>query len=521
MRRTPAFRGRVLPVLEVLLAGLILLWAHVRLDIPPGRIPDYGYPDALFYTMGAENLAEGKGYQVFVNGHALPPKFPPGTSLLLAPWYLFSGKGGASGIGAVQVLAFLLGISVWFAARRRAGPLGGLAALLALESGLCFAAFRNQPVSEVPAALFLFWAFVASTGKAPPGKALLAAGLLAGFGAWIRYPLLVLLPAPLAALEGWKREGRRRAILFAAGAALPLLLLAAWQAWTFHSPFRTGYSLWLPRYHEGARPLFSAAYAFHAPAEGLPGLPNLLYYPLLLAGKGALLLPWPQALAVLSGILLFAAGAARGKRSHLEEAARFTLFSALAFLALYGFYFYQEARLLAPLAPVLALFGAQAAKDLGHRIQVLVPLRGGLLLRAPLLLLLAGNAFFFLALTSAVPTGSIRFDGRTRHAKELEKKVPPGAVLVTGRDILFLSHALPGRLILPRSTRQPWVEALLYRDWKKYLRPGGGFREFRAWEKEGALRPLPGKIVKRFTAPPAPMILPLLEKEGKKVVNDG
>ncbi len=440
MRRAPAVRGRILPALAAVLAGAILLWAHLKLDIPAGRIPDYGRPDALFYSIGAENLARGEGYKVFINGRDLPPKFPPGTSLLLAPWYLLTGKGRASGTGAVQLLAFLLGLGVFLAALRRSGPLGGLAALLALEAGLCLAAFRNQIVSEVPAALLLLGVFLLSTGERPGRARILLAGLLAGFGAWIRYPLAVLLPAPLLALEPWKKKGLSRALLFSAGAALPLLLLLGWQAGAFGSPFRTGYSLWLPGYHQGGRPLFSGTYAFHAPAEGLPGEANLPYYLSLLAGRQSLLLPRPQSLAVLAGILLFLWGIFKKKPAPLGKPALFVLFSVPAFLVLYGFYFYQEARLLAPLAPILALFGARGARALGGALSSGRGRTGKLLQLLPLLILISGNAWFFLRLTSSVPTGAIRFDQETRHAALLRDKVPPGAALVTGRDILFLSH---------------------------------------------------------------------------------
>ncbi len=520
MKGAPSFRGRFLPALAAVLAGAALLWAHLRLDIPADRIPDYGRPDALFYSMGAENLARGRGYRVFVNGRALPPKFPPGTSLILAPWYLLAGGDRASGTGAVQFLAFLLGLGVFLGASRRAGPLGGLAALLALEAGLCLAAFRNQMVSEVPASLLLLGVYLLATGERPGRGRVLLAGLLAGFGVWVRYPLAVLLPAPLLALEPWKKKGLSRALLFSAGAALPLLLLLAWQARTFGSPFRTGYSLWLPGYHQGGRPLFSAAYAFGAPAEGLPGEPNLLYYPSLLAGRQSLLLPWPQALAVAAGVLLFLGRAWKKGKSLPWKPALFTLFSVFAFLALYGFYFYQEARLLAPLAPVLALFGVRGARAAGEILPVPRIRAGRLLPALPLLVLLAGNGWFFLRLTASVPAGAVRFDRETRHAEDLKKRVPPGAALVTSRDILFLSHELPGRLLVPRSARQEWAEALLFLDWKRSIRPGGTFREFRAWEKEAARRPLPPRLAKEFTAPPAPMILPLLKREGRTIVFD-
>ena len=155
MKGAPVNRGRILPALELAFVGLVLLWTHFRLDLPAERIPDYGRPDALFYSIGGENLARGRGYRVIVNGRPIPPKFPPGTSMLLAPWYFLTGKGRASGISAIQLLAHILALATWFLARRRTGPLGGLAALLALEAGLCFAAFRNQAVSEVPASLIL------------------------------------------------------------------------------------------------------------------------------------------------------------------------------------------------------------------------------------------------------------------------------------------------------------------------------------------------------------------------------
>ncbi len=507
-------RGRILPALEAVLAGLVLLWAHIALDVPAGRIPDYGRPDALFYTLGSMNLARGRGYHVEVNGRLLPPKFPPGTSLLLSPWYLLSGGKRESGITAVQILAVLLGGGVWWLGRKRAGFLGGFAALLALEGSFCFAAYRNQPVSEIPSALVVLLLFGLSTGADPGKGRIFLAGFLSGLASWFRYPLAILLPAPLLALEPWKEGGRRKVLTFAAGALLPLALLPAWHWSAFGSPFRTGYSLWLPGYHQGGRPLFSAAYALHGPAQGKPGEPNLPYYLSLLAGREDLLLPWPQALGVLAAFLFLLFG---NPRRHLRKAALFAAFSLPAFLALFGLYYYQEARLLFPLAPLLAVLGAQGAAELGRRIaRGREGPAGRVLAFLPLLLLAPASGWFFGRLTAERPARWARLDLETRRARTLARLVPPGSILATGEDILLLSGELPGRLLLPLSAGQEWAGALLYRDWKRKIRPGGTYEEFLRWKKDLSERSLPGVPGKDFLAPPAGAVTTFLERAARR-----
>ncbi len=119
-----------------------------------------------------------------------------------------------------------------------------LVATAALGVGSIVLPYATLFFGHVLAAAFLFGAFAAVPARRPG-----LAGALAGLAVLTEFPTAV--PAVALAVYAAVVE-RRRAIRFAAGAALPLLLLVAYQAAAFGSPFSPGYAhVSDPRFSEG------------------------------------------------------------------------------------------------------------------------------------------------------------------------------------------------------------------------------------------------------------------------------
>jgi len=101
-------------------AVIILCAATSARWTPPGRAGDLRpRPDALEYETGARNLLAGNGYCLLVEGRRYPPRYPPGMSMLLAPFLLAWDGGPGSGIVPVLGMA-VAGVHMSLASRRNA-----------------------------------------------------------------------------------------------------------------------------------------------------------------------------------------------------------------------------------------------------------------------------------------------------------------------------------------------------------------------------------------------------------------
>ena len=195
-----------------------------------------------------------------------------------------------------------------------------------------------------------------------------AFGLLAGMR-----PASALLFAPAALVfagYGWRlaggRELRRRAALWACGAAVVPLLVAGllWRSqlrpWAW-----SGYGYWAPRWYAAAGTTFNLRYALRgnddfARGSGGRPIPNLRYYTEILLGWPGLSPDsylgryWP-ALGWLAALLL----AWRRRRHPAMAAAALAAAAVLAaHLVFYSLYFFPAARFLLPaLAPPLLAVG--------------------------------------------------------------------------------------------------------------------------------------------------------------------
>ena len=338
-----------------LLAAFIL----TRQPIPLSQQP---FPDASEYADSARNLAHGHGYTTTVldqPGHAEgynPPRYPPGYSLLLAPFALVGDYPGNVQTGEKVVTVALLLACEW-AAFELGGAWAALgAAVLVGLSPFTYQSSRLEMSDALAAALAVTLMPLLHRGG---GRAAFLAGFVAGFGVLVHLPGVIVLVALPLALRG---RDRLTALV---GAAPPVIGLAAYQWVALGAPWRTGYSYWLPhlqafslsaitsRTGPGDGPFVFpdllhgrlAAWACQPCRAGGPmqSLPSWLFYPLLLAGVF-----WVFTPPLLS--LLGAGVAALGRRTPV---GRLVVAVTAGHLIVLPPYFYQAARFMA--APMLML----------------------------------------------------------------------------------------------------------------------------------------------------------------------
>jgi hypothetical protein len=334
--------------------------------VPPRPLPQQPFSDALEAADGARQLVTGHGYVTFAHGaKPEPPRYPPGYSLLLAP---FAAAGefpanvqlGAKIYAAVYLL--LAAVAAW----TLAGPVAGALAAILIAVSPFVRIEAMLVMSDAIAAGLTLLVFALLTRPTP--KRVSWAAVLAGAVVAIRLPMVLNLVAMFVVLPN---ALRRRMVLCAAP---PLAGLALFNWWTFGSPLKTGYDYWL---HGTTQ--FSGAFALKAPmfgdgpwivADVLGGkllqavcpcplggpqaaMSNLAYYPSILVG-----LFWIFAPPLVSLVGLFYAW-----RHRRETVVRFGLLVIALNLAFFVFYFYQGARFMAAPATLLVVFAsAQAGK---------------------------------------------------------------------------------------------------------------------------------------------------------------
>lgn len=171
--------------------------------------------------------------------------YPPGFPALLAAGWLLGAPALVNPVllGLAVLGVFRLGATLF---GRGTGLLGAL--LLAVSP---FALLMSGGFMGHVAALSVFtWTlvFLARAASDEGARPLLLAGLLGGFGVVVRPQAAVffLAPAVLALLAVRRRAPARTAALLAAGAALPLGLLLAYNFALSGHPLRMAYLVWDP-----------------------------------------------------------------------------------------------------------------------------------------------------------------------------------------------------------------------------------------------------------------------------------
>jgi 4-amino-4-deoxy-L-arabinose transferase-like glycosyltransferase len=244
-----------------------------------------------------------------------PSRYSLGFPLLIAPVFFVLGPSYTNAI----VTVFLMNLGsialVYLIARRLVGLVGALVAagvvvLSPLDQSLGQRILSDEPASFIVMCAFALLLVLADhsgeTSNSQPPLSLRAllgyalVGGLLGFACWVRQIDLIYLPVPFAA-NLWTRtrtdlptgRGLARSIaaiscVFGSWAVIQIPILW-YNAKTFGSITKTGYSYWVPYWYSSPTTTFSLTYAFNE-AGSVPsanGIPTSRVTTYLLALLGA------------------------------------------------------------------------------------------------------------------------------------------------------------------------------------------------------------------------------------------
>lgn len=390
-------------IAEILLLLLIVLAAIALRYVNPYFLADLPIvPDSAQYATSGYNLAEGKGFCIFINDLKLPPQYPPGFPLMLAPFYRLTGLELHGAIYLILAFSLLSILLCYFLAREVFGRGAALLAALLLAVSPLYVGYSQVLISDMASNSFIIlglWLAWRAAGRERLSPLLwLFAGASCGFSASVHL-LSGVTVIPLAAAAVLASGGRFRRLLpvlflSAAGFIAGLSPFLLNNHISFGSVLSTGYDYW-SRWGAGERN-FALAYALRNTAVSEAGsrTGNIGYYLLHFLG-----LSWPTLFApYFPAVLLlsFFGGASclRGKKEAGRGDFVFTVMTAsltVVLMALLFFYSFQMSKFLLPIVPFVCILAARG-------ISVLLRLcRGGdirpRLLRIPVGLLLLVTAW--------------------------------------------------------------------------------------------------------------------------------
>jgi len=350
---------RAVALCAVLLLAALLRWT------PADRVADLRpWPDALEYEEAARSLYAGRGYLLWIGGDAYPPRYPPGTSLLIAATMPLAGTVSGAGIVAVLACALAAVAGTYVLAAMAGGTVSGLVAALLLALSPLHVQWSRAVMSDVPASAAVVWlaaGVLALLARRARPAAWLLLGVGCGLAGSIRYVVWVLLPAAcvtvvLHAPDRPAMHAKQLAALLS-GAALGVAPLLWLNAELFGSALRDGYGYWV------RDTMLAPGRMVAGGAEGSPG--NLRFYGGQLLGLGTLY-PWPAGALLVLGTVV----AARGP-TLARALATLAWLVAGALLVLLAGFLWQWDRLLLPVLPLaVALMALPCGSAASLRLRV-------------------------------------------------------------------------------------------------------------------------------------------------------
>ena len=357
------------------LAAVVIVTTSLLLFNHPYPLARQPFPDAHEYLNTAYRLAHGHGYTTTVRDNPRsgitqvvnPPRFPPGTSLVLAPFALLGHYPGNVEFGS-RVLVVGLVLATGWAAYTLAGWYAALVASLVASTSEFVLVNSHLVMSDALGALLAVLCLpLLRINKI---WAMYLVGFIAGYGFVVREAGLVIVVCALIVVSRWDR------LRVIAGAFLPVVGLLLYNWSTFGRPWKTGYDYWLGHFHEyalryafkhpwkpgGEIGLFaSPLHIFNLVAYGPKGayaiLPSAIFYPLILLGFSAVFGP---PLFSLLGLI------AAVKRWRWPE-ARFTLLLTVLTALVYMPNFTQDPRFMAGPCFVLIAWASAALVHIAPR----------------------------------------------------------------------------------------------------------------------------------------------------------
>lgn len=297
-------------------AAFVALAASMALFASVDRVPGWPGPDAPSYEQLAENLAGGDGYRVDIEGEPEGSRYPPGFPIVLAVLGLFAD---------VTIVAVLMGmalaVAVWWSAWKGGGPMAAAVAVVLVAAYMPRHEYAGAVMADTTGALLVVLALLALQYGRP-----VLAGLLAGFGVWVKLAHVVIV-------AGLPRRAMPAFVVMLIG------LVVTKVAWDW------GYG--------GDHAQWGLSHVFST--EGLVdrhhSLPNVLAYPLMLLGLH-------QSITVPGAAILAAWSVWR------RPERRFVLPFFVGLLAVYLPYFFQDDRFMFPAAALIAVYAGVGVADI-------------------------------------------------------------------------------------------------------------------------------------------------------------
>ncbi len=434
---SPKYAPRILLCLVLLTA---LVWLY---HAPSSAANLEPVPDATEYAVSAQRIALYGKFDIVINGHSYPPRYPVWFPLLLlSPIYYVAPAN--LGAGIFSVLACGL-VSIGFAYRlgkRLGGEAGGVLSALFLLSNLSFLMGSRQIMSDVPAmmcGLVALWLFVNRKEEARP-KELLLISTVCGLGFALRnlYAAL-LLPFLVMELRRSPRNLKKPLLML----LVPLLFFVAtalYNQQTFGNWRRTGYHYWC----------------------------SIPYDYLLLTFHPRFLLANLRSFASMEGLFLLGGGGVglwrllASKRQEVLPILVFAGLSALPITVIHLFYFAGGLRFHLLLLAILAVLGGGG-------------IGGALEARFPKLVRFEAWVILLVVAMLAMPL--LRQEealGRYANVTALSQALPTNAVLITNTDAVYLEPLLvhgTQREVLPLTRRAEYASKVIVRQKVPVLNP--------------------------------------------------
>lgn len=463
---------RILPILIVLAAA----WHFYA---PPARVAELEIiPDSVEYAVAAQRFAATGRYEIVVNGRSLPPRYPPGFSVVfLAPVYAIAPDNIGNGIVVVWLAGIACVLLAYLMANQLAGPWGGVLAAVALARHPQFAAYTQVIMTDIPAVAFALaaawvytrWPVITTPSLAPgasnrrphPGRDLLT-GLLIAAAASMR-PLMIVGLLPFL-IDRLRNADRRWRGLFLLGIPSAIVLAAneIYQSHAFGDWRRTGYQFWLSVPYDIPNLVFSRRYV----RDNLALFTlEYLWMPLVLGAIGWIALAARRGESSRSARFNTAsmrAGPHSPTSPEISRNERAAAFYRLSFFFVCGvaplslahlFYFFTDLRF-----HFLAI--AMACIFAGAGVAALIPLAlqrrmHWMLLPVALLMVLPGPPPHVLEEGAAA---------RDTIATTADKWLPTDATLISAVDPVYLEQRIVHggrRRILPLDRHTPYASAIL------------------------------------------------------------
>ncbi|HET6249781.1 MAG TPA: glycosyltransferase family 39 protein [Tepidisphaeraceae bacterium] len=421
------------------LAALIVLLAAVHFYCPPGRVAELEVvPDSVEYAVAGHEFATSGKYQIHVNGRALPPRYPPGFSVIfLAPVYAIAPRSIGNGIFAVWLAGIIAALFAYLIGEKLAGPWGGVFAAVLLMHHAQIAAYTQVIMTDMPAvamALIACWIFLhLAERSAPPVRLYLCAGVVCALAISIR-PLTGLLLVPFLFDIFRRRRDAMWRDLLALGVPCALVIVgtALYQWHAFGDWRRTGYQFWLAVPYDYASLTFS---------------PRYFGFNFEIVRKDPLIL-LPILFGLLGTISLW-----RKRAAGVAPIVQFLVLAIIPLSLVHLVYFFRDIRFHFPLISLLLVLA-------GAGIAVLIPehLRRKFWFALPLLALMI--------LLPRIGENPLEEGPAIRHhvATAAAELLPANAVLISRIDPAYLEQMVcrgTSRRVIPLDRQTPYASAVI------------------------------------------------------------